>query len=70
MLRQINSLRVDTLVYELYGFITIDKGIEFLLSKFDEINLMICINSKEESFGAFIKEFQAGIKYWYKSLSS
>ncbi len=72
MLRQIDSLRVDTLVYELDEFVTkdeiiaIDEGIEFMLSEIDTVNLMICINSSGESFGAFIKEFQMGIKYWNK----
>jgi len=72
MLRQINSLRPDTLVYELDEFVTkdeiidIDEGIESVLSKFDKINLMICIDIKRESFGAFIKELQVGIKYWNK----
>jgi len=69
MLRQIDSLRVDTLVYKLDEFITveeiilIDEGIEFMLSKIDKVNLIICINAKGESFWAFIKEFQLGIKY-------
>ncbi len=72
MLRQIDSLRVDTLVYELDEFVTkdeiiaIDEGIEFMLSEIDTVNLMICINASGESFGAFIKEFQMGIKYWNK----
>ncbi len=72
MLQQIESQRIDTLVYELDEFITkdeidaIDKGIEFMLSEVDKVNLMICINAKGESFGAFIKEFQVGIKYWNK----
>jgi len=72
MIKQIDSLRVDTLVYELDEFITkeeiiiIDEGIEFMLSEIDKVNLMICINAKGESFGAFIKEFQVGMKYWNK----
>jgi len=69
MLQQIDSLRVDTLVYELDKYVTkdeitaIDEGIEFMLSEFDTINLMICINAKGESFDAFLKEFQLGLKY-------
>ncbi len=72
MIQQIDSLSVDTLVYELDGFITkeeiiiIDEGIEFILSKIDKANLMICINAKGESFGALIKEFQVCIKHWNK----
>ena len=70
MITQIKSLRADTLVYELDDFITedeiavIEKGIDLLLLKFDKINLMICINVKRESFGAFVKEFKVGIKNW------
>ena len=73
MIHQIDSLRVDTLVYELDEFITtaeidvIDKGIEFMLSEIDNVNLMIYINARGENLGAFIKEFQIGIKYWDKS---
>ena len=72
MLRQIDSLKIDTLVYELDDFITkdeiiaIDEGIEYMLSKFEKVNLMICINAKGESLNAFIKEFQLGVKYWNK----
>lgn len=69
MLSQIESLRRDTLVYELQGFITeeeiqyIDDGIVFMLQAFKKINLMIYINAKGESFRALVKEFQLGIKY-------
>lgn len=72
MIKQIDSLRVDTLVYEFDGFITkeeiiiIDEGIEFMLSEIGKVNLMICINAKGESLAALIKEFQLGIKYWNK----
>jgi hypothetical protein len=70
MIKQINSLRPDTLVYELDEFVTEDeiivigKGIDSLLTEFEKVNLMICINVKRESFGAFVKEFQLGIKNW------
>jgi len=70
MLRQIKSLRVDTLVYELDEFITeeeiqtIDIGIESMLSKIDHVNLMIYIDVEGESMKAFIREFQLGAKYW------
>lgn len=69
MIHQIDSQRVDTLVYELDDFVTkddiivIDQGIDFMLSQIDNVNLMICINAQGESFGAFIKEFQLGVKY-------
>jgi len=72
MIKQIDSLRVDTLVYELDDFITkeeinvIDNGIEFMLSEIDNVNLMICLTAQGESFGALLKEFQVGIKYWNK----
>jgi hypothetical protein len=72
MIKQIESLRVDTLVYELDEFITkdeinvIDNGIEFMLTEIDKVNLMIFINAKGESLGALLKEFQVGIKYWNK----
>lgn len=70
MLRQVDSIRVDTLVYELDEFVTkeeiliIEEGIEFMLSEMDMINLMICINNTTgESFDALVKEFQLGLKY-------
>ncbi len=72
MLQQINSTKANTLVYELDEFITkdeiivIEKGIDFILSKFDKVNLMICVNVKKESLGAIIKEFQVGVEYWNK----
>lgn len=65
-----DTLRVDTLVYELDEFITeeeiriIDIGIELLLSEIDHVNLMIYINVEGESMKAFIREFQLGVKYW------
>jgi len=69
MLTQIKSLREDTLVYELDGYVTnedieyIDRGIEFMLSKLDTINLMIYINAKGEGFNTLFREFQLGKKY-------
>lgn len=69
MLTQIDSQRKDTLVYEMSGFISkeeieyIDNGIDFMLSAFNKINLMIYINVKGESISSLLKEFQLGIKY-------
>jgi len=69
MLTQIESLREDTLVYELDGYVTnedidyIDRGIEFMLSKLDTINLMIYINAQGEGFDTLVKEFQVSKKY-------
>ncbi len=72
MIKELKSLHTNTLVYDLEDFITkyeieiIETGIEARLQDFDKINLMICINVKRENLGAFIKEFQLGIKYWNK----
>ncbi len=69
MLTQIDSLREDTLVYELDGYITkeeieyIEKGIEFMLTAFDKINLMVYINAKGESLSSLLEEFQLGANY-------
>jgi hypothetical protein len=69
MLTQIDSPRKNTLVYELDGFVTkedieyIDRGIEFMLSKLETINLMIYINAKGEGFDTLFKEFQVSKKY-------
>jgi len=69
MLTQIDSPRKDTLVYELDGYVTekdiihIDNGIEFILSLYDIVNLMIYLNAKGEGLSTFIKEFQLGTKY-------
>ncbi|MGO3719874.1 MAG: STAS/SEC14 domain-containing protein [Mesonia hippocampi] len=72
MIQQIDSLRVDTLVYELELFITeediktIDTGIAFMFSEIDHVNLMIYINVEGESIKAMINQFQIGAKYWNK----
>ena len=69
MLTQIKSLREDTLVYELDGYVNkediecINDGIEFKLSKLDAINLMIYINAKGEGFDTLIQEFLLALKY-------
>jgi len=69
MLTQIDSPRKNTLVYELDGYVTkedidyIEKGIEFTLTAYDSINLMIYINAKGEGFDTLVKEFQVSKKY-------
>ncbi len=69
MLTQIDSPRKNTLVYELDGYVSeedivhIDNGIEFTLSQYDHVNLMIYLNAKGEGLNTLIKEFKLGTKY-------
>jgi hypothetical protein len=69
MLKQIDSPRKDTLVYELDGYVTkkdiksINNSIELTLSRYDTVNLMIYLNIKKEGFNTLFKEFQLGGKY-------
>ena len=69
MLTQIESPRKDTLVYELDGYVSeedivhIDNGIEFTLSLYDRVNLMIYLNAKGEGLSTLIREFKLGTKY-------
>ncbi len=69
MLTQIDSPRKDVLVYELDGYITkddigyIDNGIEFTLSRYDTVNLMIYLNAKGEDLDTLFKEFRLVDKY-------
>jgi alkyl hydroperoxide reductase subunit AhpF len=68
MIKEIKSLHVNTLVYELEEFISqyeidiIDKGISETLENFDKVNLMLYVNIEGENLASFIKEFQVGIK--------
>jgi len=72
MIKEIKSPYKNTLIYELDTFISkveidiMEKGIQETLKHFDKVNLMINVNVAGESLGAFIKEFQMGIKYLNK----
>lgn len=62
MIKIVDSLRPDTLVYEFNGFITKDEimGIEPDLKRIEEsmghVNLVIMLNVEGESLGAMLKE--------------
>ena len=72
MITQIKSPHPTTLVYELDYYLTdyeidiIDKGIEETLKNYDQVNLMLDVQIKGESFSALVKEFKLGLKYWNK----
>lgn len=72
MIREIKSLRGDTLVYEIEEFITaeeldvIDKGLETLLQSYDKVNLMLYVDIQGENLAAIFKEIELGLKYWNK----
>ncbi|GHC53707.1 STAS/SEC14 domain-containing protein [Ulvibacter litoralis] len=72
MIRKLESIKDNTLVFDLEGFITaeeiqlIDKEISAKLTEIEPINMMVFINVKGETVASFIKEFQLGIKYWNK----
>lgn len=72
MIKELESQNANTLVYELEDYISqyeieiIDKGIDALLKNRSKVNLMIAVNVKGENLGAFVKEFQVGVKYWNK----
>ncbi len=72
MIKEIKSLRADTLVYDIEEYLTveeldvIDKGIETLLKAYNKVNLMLYIDIKSEDYSALIKEIAMGMKYWNK----
>ncbi len=72
MIREINSLLPNTLVYDIEEYIKpedldiIDEGISAMLQSFDKVNLMLYVDVKGGSITSLVKEFSLGIKYWNK----
>ena len=72
MIKIVESLRPDTLVYELNGFVTkdeiaaIEPDMKTIEERMGHINLVIMLNAEGESMGAILKEEQLSVKHWNK----
>ncbi|GLR16930.1 SpoIIAA family protein [Portibacter lacus] len=72
MITKLESLRPDTLVYELSWAIigaeiaSIEPDLKEMEDKYGKVKLLISLNSKGETFDALLEQFILGIKHWNK----